>query len=229
MASRAGGLLDRVRRWAGGFLPGAAERRQQTADYLAAWAADNEAAAHTDGPLWVVLGDSTAQGIGTTSRDHGYVLTILRALREQRDPAWRVVNLSRSGARVRDVLEAQLPHLEDLAAADLVSCAVGANDLVPTPQRRLERELRELATRLPAGSLLANLPQGLVPRRALRINALIAEVAAEHHLVLVDLWSHTGPPWEGKFSGDHFHPNDAGYSGWAVAFHEALRLDRSLP
>jgi lysophospholipase L1-like esterase len=93
----------------------------------------------------------------------------------------------------------------------------------------LERELRELATRLPAGSLLANLPQGLVPRRALRINALIAEVAAEHRLVLVDLWSHTGPPWEGKFSGDHFHPNDAGYSGWAVAFQEALRLDRSLP
>jgi lysophospholipase L1-like esterase len=213
-----------VRRWAGGFLPGAAERRQQTADYADAWAADNAAALQATGPLWVALGDSTAQAIGTSSREHGYVLRVLRVSREQRDPTWRVVNLSRSGARVRDVIKEQLSRLESLDA-DLVTCAAGANDLVPTPQRRLERGFRELASRLPAGSLLANLPQGLAPRRALRINALIAELVAEHGLVLVDLWSHTGPPWEGKFSHDHFHPNDAGYAGWAAAFLESLGLD----
>ena len=112
--------------------------------------------------------------------------------------------------------------------AELLSCAAGANDLVPTPQRRFERELRSLAAQLPNGSLLANLPQGLAPRRALRVNALIATVVAEHNLVLVDLWSHTGPPWEGKFSVDHFHPNDTGYSGWAAAFLEALGLDPPL-
>lgn len=209
------------------MLPGAEERRRQTADYLAAWTADNDAAVRAGGPLWVVLGDSTAQGIGTTSREHGYVLTVVRALREQRDPAWRLVNLSRSGARVRDVLKEQLPRLDELDG-NAVSCAAGANDLVPTPQRRLERDLRALAAGLPARSLLANLPQGLVPRRAMRINALIAELATEHDLVLVDLWSHTGPPWEGKFSADHFHPNDAGYSGWAAAFLEALGLDPPL-
>ena len=108
MASRAGGLVGRVRRWAGGFLPGAVERRQQTDDYLSAWTADNDAASQESGPLWVVLGDSTAQGIGTSSRDHGYALTALRALRAQRDPRWRVINVSRSGARVRDVLTEQL-------------------------------------------------------------------------------------------------------------------------
>ena len=228
MGSRAGGLIDRLRRWAGGRLPGADERRRQTADYLAAWTADNDSATQGTGPLWVVLGDSTAQAIGTSSREHGYVLTVLRALREQRDPAWRVVNLSRSGARVRAVLKDQLPRLAELDA-DLISCAAGANDLVPTPQRRLERDFRALAAGLPPGSLLANLPQGLVPRRATRINALIAELVAEHDLVLVDLWSHTGPPWQGKFSADHFHPNDAGYSGWAAAFLEALGLDPPLP
>jgi lysophospholipase L1-like esterase len=216
-----------VRRWAGGFLPGAAERRQQTDDYAAAWAADNTAGSQATGPLWVALGDSTAQGIGTSTREHSYVLVVLKALREQRDPTWRGVNLSRSGARVRDVIKEQLPRLEQLNP-DLVSCAAGANDLVPTPQRRLERDVRDLATRLPAGTLLANLPQGLAPRRAMRINALIAELVAEHDLVLVDLWSHTGPPWEGKFSHDHFHPNDAGYVGWAEAFLEALGLDRPI-
>jgi lysophospholipase L1-like esterase len=224
MASRTGGLIARVRRWGGGFLPGATERRRQTADYATAWATDNTAALQGAGPLWVVLGDSTAQGIGTSSRDHSYVLVVLEALREQRDPTWRVVNLSRSGARVRDVIKEQLPHLE-ATSADLVSCAAGANDLVPTSQRRLERDMRELASRLPAGSLFANLPQGLAHRRALRINALITELVAEHDLVLVDLWSHTGPPWTGKFSGDHFHPNDVGYAGWADAFLEALGLE----
>ncbi|MEY2454734.1 MAG: hypothetical protein QOD92_4308 [Acidimicrobiaceae bacterium] len=210
------------------MLPGAEERRRQTADYLAAWTADNDTAAQAAGPLWVVLGDSTAQGIGTSSRAHGYVLTVLRALREQRDPAWRVVNLSRSGARVRNVLKEQVPRVEGLDA-DLISCAVGANDLVPTSRRRLERDLRALAAALPRRSLLANLPQGLVPGRAQRINALIAELVTEHDLVLVDLWSHTGPPWEGKFSADHFHPNDTGYSGWAAAFLEALHLEPPLP
>jgi lysophospholipase L1-like esterase len=225
MASRARGLADRTRRWAGGFLPGAAERRQQTAEYAAAWAADNTVALQAAGPLWVALGDSTAQGIGTSSREHSYALVVLRALHEQRDSRWRLANLSRTGARVREAIKDQLPRLEQLDA-DLVSCAVGANDLVPTPQRRLERDVRDLASRLPAGALLANLPQGLVPRRAVRINALIAELAAEHGLVLVDLWRHTGPPWEGKFSPDHFHPNDTGYIGWAAAFLEALGLEQ---
>jgi lysophospholipase L1-like esterase len=73
--------------------------------------------------------------------------------------------------------------------------------------------------------LLANLPQGLVPNRAIRINELIGELVAEHGLVLVDLWSHTGPPWNGKFSADHFHPSDTGYLDWAAAFLEALGLE----
>jgi lysophospholipase L1-like esterase len=63
-----------------------------------------------------------------------------------------------------------------------------------------------------------------MPKRAARFNALISELVAEHGLVLVDVWSRTGPPWEGKFSGDRFHPNDAGYLGWAAAFLDALGL-----
>src|SRR5687767_11205093 len=224
MTSRAGGLVDRIRRWGGGFLPGAAERRQQTATYAAAWTDDNAAAERANGPLWVALGDSTAQGIGTSGRERSYVLVVLQALRAQRDPTWRLVNLSRSGARVRGVVNDQLPRLDALDPA-LVSCAAGANDLVPTPLRRLERDVRELAGRLPQGSLLANLPQGLVPRRAVRVNALIAELVEEHDLVLVDLWNRTGPPWAGKFSSDHFHPNDIGYRAWADAFLEALGLE----
>jgi lysophospholipase L1-like esterase len=204
-------------------MPGADERRHQTATYQAEWLTDNESALARPGPLWVVLGDSTAQGIGTSNREHSYALVVLRALREQRDPTWRALNVSRSGARVRDVVNDQLLQIEH-THADLVSCAAGANDLLRTRPQQFERDLRQLAGRLPAGSLLANLPQGLMPKRAARFNALISELVVEHGLLLVDVWSHTGPPWEGKFSGDRFHPNDAGYLGWAAAFLDALGL-----
>ena len=39
----------------------------------------NEPALAADGPLWVVLGDSTAQGLGASSPLHGYVGQVLAA------------------------------------------------------------------------------------------------------------------------------------------------------
>lgn len=205
------------------LLPGSVERRRQTEAYFDAWLEDNQAALAIEGPLWIVLGDSTGQGIGTSSRRRSYVSAVLQALREGRSEPWRVLNLSRSGARVRTVLEEQVPQLRALAP-DVVSAAVGANDLLRTPLRRLEDDLRTLASRLPTGSLLANLPQGLRPRRASVVNRLIGELVERHGLLLVDLWGHTGPPWEGKFSADGFHPNDLGYEAWTAAFLEALNL-----
>ena len=203
------------------LLPGSAARRRQTATYLTEWLADNELALGADGPLWVVLGDSTGQGVGTSIRQRGYVGRVLGVLGEGGHVPWRVVNLSRSGARVRDVVADQLPRVDGLAP-DLVSAAVGANDLLRTPLRRLGDDLATLASRLPPGALLANLPQGLGHRRASVVNRLIAELVDRHALVLVDLWDHTGPPWEGRFSADGFHPNDVGYEAWASAFLEAL-------
>ncbi len=114
----------------------------------------------------------------------------------------------------------QLPGLADLAP-DLVSCAVGANDLL---RRRsdLPVVLAEVASALPAGSLLANLPRGLREADARRHNDVITDLAARHDLRLVDLWSATGPPWRGKYAADWFHPNDVGYQDWAAAFVSAL-------
>ncbi len=66
------------------------------------------------GPLWVVLGDSTAQGLGASSPLHGYVGQVLNALRRTGTP-WRVLNLSRSGAQTRHVLDDQLPLLDGLS------------------------------------------------------------------------------------------------------------------
>jgi acyl-CoA thioesterase I len=210
------------RHWLGSFLPGAAERRTQVARYAEEWQAANAEVLAGRGPVWVVLGDSTAQGVGASTRLRGYVGLVLDELR-RRQPLWRVVNLSRTGALSTDVVRSQLPAMAALPLEPaLVTCAVGANDLLWGRRAALEADMRATAAALPAGALLATLPQGLRPGLAAGVNQVIREEAVRQRLVLVDVWARTGPPWAGEFWIDHFHPNDRGYRDWADAFIEAL-------
>jgi lysophospholipase L1-like esterase len=205
--------------------PGIGATLDHTEPYAAAWAAANEQARTTTGPMWVVLGDSTAQGIGAPAHDRGYVGQLRRRLEDRDGRTWRVVNLSRTGARVDDVITQQLPALDDLASrADMVTCAVGANDLVRLRFTAVPARFRLLIERLPPGSVVATLPRGLGGRRAERVNAMIRAEAPPRGLVVADVWAHTGPPWQGKFAGDDFHPNEVGYRDWADAFADALGL-----
>ena len=200
-------------------IPGVRRVSAQIAPYLKLWDDANTLALTATGPLWVVLGDSTAQGIGAPSYDQGYV----GQLRARLGPDWRVLNLSRTGARTADVLETQLPRLEALdVEPDLVTVAIGANDLYPTPQDQLLRNLREIIGRLPSQAVIATLPQGMKPQKARAANDLIRAEAPAAGLRVADVWARTGPPWRGKYAADQFHPNAAGYADWAAAFADAL-------
>ncbi len=219
------GVADDVERGAArrrllGLLPGTRDRRRQIVAYADEWRRANDDPGQGTERLWVVLGDSTAQGVGASAASRGYVGLVRNRLEELDLVKWRVVNLSRSGALAADVLADQVPELATLAP-DLVSCAVGANDLLRRPVG-LAEALTKIATELPAGSMLANLPRGLRERDARQVNQLVAELASTHELRLVDLWAHTGPPWRGKYASDWFHPNDLGYQDWAAAFLAAL-------
>lgn len=206
------------------LLPGIRAVHAQVAAYALAWDEANRRAMEQSGPLWVALGDSTAQGIGASSYDQGYVGQLHRRLLAL-DPGWRVLNVSRSGARVADVLVDQLPVLEALSPTpQLVTCGVGANDLLRTPYARLLGQIRQLLDRLAPKSVVATLPQGIRPRRARPLNRLLAEEAPRRGLLVADVWAHTGPPWEGRLASDRFHPNERGYAQWAAAFAEALGL-----
>jgi len=206
------------------FLPGVRKVHAQVAHYAAEWEKANSAALAGAGPLWVVLGDSTAQGIGAPSWDEGYVGQLRRALDDGSAHPWRLVNLSRSGARTDDVLDRQLPALEAMAAPpDLVTCAIGANDIV----RRvpgLEDRIRQILARLPERAIIATLPQGLGPERTQSLNQVIRAEAPAAGLVVADVWARTGPPWHGKYAEDRFHPGALGYADWAAAFADVLHL-----
>ena len=97
--------------------------------------------------MWVVLGDSTAQGLGALSPDGGYVGQVLAELRRQTGLPWRVLNLSVSGSLTRDVTGVQLPRIP--AGADLVTCGIGVNDILYTSPGKLFADLRALIAALP--------------------------------------------------------------------------------
>ncbi len=210
-----------------GAVPGLRKVHAQVAVYAKAWDEANALALAAPGPLWVVLGDSTAQGIGAPSPDEGYVGQVHRVLEARTGEAWRVLNLSKSGGRATDVLADQVPRLEALDTTPaLVTCAIGANDIVRrTPLPLLEGQLREIIARVPApASVVATLPQGMGRERTAALNQLIRTAAAEASIKVADVYAHTGPPWEGKYAEDRFHPGSLGYADWAAAFIEVLDL-----
>jgi lysophospholipase L1-like esterase len=207
--------------------PGIAAPLAVEDDWRRYWEESNERARRTDGPLWVALGDSTAHGIGASTPDWGYVGQLLGRLRERESPAWRVVNLSVTGARLPEVVRDQLPRLDDAGQPDLVTCAAGANDLIRVGFPRARQALHALIRGLPSGAVLATCPQGLWPNRTLELNRIIRAEAPTAGLRIADVWAHTGAPWSGKYAGDGFHPNETGYADWCVAFAEAIGLDGS--
>src|SRR6202046_5363449 len=89
----------------GRWTDGVAAMRADRATFASYWAAHNEqvrreretdADANAD-PLWVVLGDSTARGLGARGPKGGYVGQALTQLRRNTGQHWRVLHLSVSG------------------------------------------------------------------------------------------------------------------------------------
>ncbi len=198
----------------------------QVERYAAEWEAANAAALQADGPLWLVLGDSAAQAVGASSRATGYVGVVLERLRDDGAP-WRVVNLSRSGARTRDVVDVQLPAAHalglDPASAGLVTAVVGGNDALGTPLAAWRDDVARLVAALPPRAVVATTPRGVFERKTRAVNAHLLALAGERGLPVADLWAVTGPPYRGRYA-DGFHPNDLGYAPWADAVEAACRV-----
>lgn len=181
------------------------------------------------GPLWVALGDSTAQGLGAPSPHGGYVGQALQQLRRRTGQPWRLLNLSVSGALIRDVLANQLPQLP--VAPDLVTCGVGTNDIFYSAPAKLFADMRALLAEVPDGTVMLDLPSpdrlwGIVGRLSVpyitRINRVIYEIAGERKLPVAEISAHFTRPWGGKFSCDSFHPSQDGYRDWTRAVLAAI-------
>jgi lysophospholipase L1-like esterase len=209
----------------GRALPGVREVGGHILDYGTEWDRRTRAAIDTDAPLWVALGDSTAQGIGASTIDGGYVAQLYRQ-RPLPSADLGLVNISVSGARIDDVLRRQLPVLDALRPrVQLVTCSIGSNDLTRSPNaRRITGSLRRLFAALEGlpTVAVATLPIGSLSLAGRMVNTMIRREAPLHGLVVADVQAAYQAPYRGKMAPDRFHPNAAGYEDWATAFVTAL-------
>jgi lysophospholipase L1-like esterase len=204
------------------LVPGIGRIRAQTVPFAQAWQEANERALREEGPVWVALGDSMSQGIGASDISGGWVGQLHRGLAASGRPL-RLVNLSATGARIGDVLGAQLPRMRDLSVEPaLVTVLIGANDMLS--RRRRENAAgafsRLLGQLPPAKSVVATLPRR--NEHALAINALIDAAAARDGIRVADLRGRRWRSLIGTRADDHFHPNERGYAEIAAAFAEAI-------
>jgi lysophospholipase L1-like esterase len=88
-------------------MPGIGRVHAQADPFAQAWESANARALAGKGRVWVALGDSMSQGIGARDISGGWVgqlHTRMTAVGRE----LRLVNLSKTGARVHDVLDDQL-------------------------------------------------------------------------------------------------------------------------
>lgn len=182
----------------------------------------------SSGLVYVALGDSAAQGIGASSIDRSYVHIISQAISRSTDRPVTTINLSRSGAKLADVLRDQIPQLAKFKPA-LITVDVGSNDITAgTSQAEMVAGYTQLAKALqPYNAAMANIPDfmwGTQQRNTNDLNLAIREACARYNLQLADLHTTTNRKMWGwnEFAVDGFHPSNAGYKTWASAFLPAL-------
>lgn len=207
------------------ILPGVEQTRRQIEEYADHWRQRATASIASGGAPVVALGDSLAQGIGASTPKNGFVATVAARLVGRDGP---VVNLSRSGARLTDVLEVQLPALSSLPVEPMaVLCTVGSNDLVRSSRLgRTKRELHDLLDALPPNAVIATVPAAgsLIAKR---FNRSIRSAATERQVAVADVGLHLRS-WKGRMAADRFHPNDDGHRLWAEVFHAAIAGDQPV-
>jgi lysophospholipase L1-like esterase len=202
--------------------------------------------APTDGDPYtvVVLGDSTAQGIGADSPEETFGALVARRLAGE-GTAVRFVNLGVSGATAGEVLAGQVPRVPALEP-DLVLLSVGANDVTSWraadeyawTMREIVGRLRETGARLAVLNVPAIVSVPLLPlpvRWALDVrtreyNARLRELRREIGFTLVPIYEDTREAFERDrthFAADEYHPSSKGYALWADVIRAAVR--RSVP
>ncbi|MFD5600308.1 SGNH/GDSL hydrolase family protein [Leucobacter sp. NPDC058333] len=176
---------------------------------------------------YLALGDSTAQGIGASVPGRSYVGQLVERIEARTGGPVKVVNLAVSGATTSLCLRDQLPKAEKVLthSPDLVTIAIGANDIAEWNPVRFHWNMTEILSALPSHTIVGELPCFHLPwndRKVQEANRMLRLIAVDRGLQLVPL--HEATHARGvrgvltEFAADAFHPNDRGYEIWADTF-----------
>ncbi|CAN5763996.1 SGNH/GDSL hydrolase family protein [soil metagenome] len=188
---------------------------------------------------FVVLGDSTAAGVGAGDVAHAYP-TVLAERLAARGRRVTLSALGVSGARVADVLHEQVGHAV-AAHPQLVFVGIGANDtLHATRLDSVRADMAAIIDRLQAAGaslVVAGAPdmraaafaeplRSIAGWRGRQVAAAIGATARAKGVPVVPLAQETGHLFaaapERYNSEDDFHPSGAGYALWADAIYPYL-------
>ena len=172
---------------------------------------------------YLALGDSAAQGIGATSPSRGYVGLIASRLHSQTGQTVRIINLSKTGAKMDDYLREQAPQIKNIKP-DLVTIEIGANDVTAFNADKYRSDFKKVLQSLPPGTYVANMPlfnsRPSSTSKAKQASTIIQEELKSYpKLHFVDLQKETQQNQSiFGFAPDLFHPNNLSYKNWADAF-----------
>jgi acyl-CoA thioesterase-1 len=180
--------------------------------------------ANEDGDItYLALGDSAAQGIGATNPLKGYVGLIAKNIEDKSGKSVRIVNISKTGAKMDDYLKEQAPKIASIEA-NIITIEIGANDIANYNADDFRAKFKQVAATLPSGSYVSNMPlfnsRPGSTENAKQASAIIREELKTYpQLIFVDLQTETEQHQSILgFAPDLFHPNDISYKNWANAF-----------
>lgn len=180
------------------------------------------------GIVYVALGDSAAQGIGASTPEKGYVGLVADQIRTETKRGVLVINLSKTGAKIDDVIRDQLPLLSNYRP-DIITIGIGGNDIRSYSKMQYANSVIKLTSLLPEGTIIADNPyfmHGRWEKYSVEAANVIETHAKANKLTVANL-HHTmlSRGWKSMlydFAADWFHPNDSGYKVWAQAFAPAV-------
>ena len=190
--------------------------------------------------VYVVMGDSSAEGIGASDHGKSFGALIAEEIKKQkRNTVYR--NFGKAGATIHDVINSQLKKTLFINP-QLVVISVGFNDI--KKGRRMsafERDFSFLLEKLshtgarvyvcgiPDTHLARRIPKVIKPYVAVRTrqcNDVIERLSKKHGATYIDLYTVIKALRANKdiISSDGLHPSDVGYAAWATEVISHLEL-----
>jgi len=180
---------------------------------------------------YLALGDSAAQGIGATNPLKGYVGLVAKNLESSSGKTVRIINISKTGAKMNDYLKDQAPLIA-ASNPDIITIEIGANDIREYNDTDFRATFKKVLKTLPDGSYVSNMPlfnsRPGSTENGKRASAIVAEELKQYpNLNFVDLQTETQQNQSiFGFAPDLFHPNNLNYKNWANAFLKKINSTR---
>lgn len=192
----------------------------------------------------LVLGDSTAAGVGADTQDDALPGSLAREFGDRFDRGTEWIAIGENGATSRDILQRFLGEATS-SHHDVVFLTIGANDALGLRSRgAFARDVREIVDRLRTTNPDALLLVSLMPRfdRFLSLPTPLRWNLALHAASLDDAARSAlhgldrvfalpkPPPYTATFwAGDLFHPGPTGYREWAEFVLDSIPLSLTRP